>query len=244
MSEAMSEPQTPPSTDPATDNDAELAAIRNLMSTAEGAGETPAKAESESAAAPALRSMAQAAAFLPAVVTAKILPAPADAPEQVQPDHKPEVAEKQPSRTAELAGRMFRWAFAHVKAYRPERKRILITSLVLLLVLKPFFVIGWTAVFVMGVVLCFAVMGADAFWRKVIDLYQRFARRRPEHARVLKLRAYVVARKWDRLLRFLPAAMADQMRPPDLRDVIAADARHALAMQDRLQRLNKDDTVW
>ena len=136
------------------------------------------------------------------------------------------------------------WCLNRIKTYRPERKRILLTSLVLLLLLKPFFVIGWTAVGFIAVVLTFAILGADAFWRKVIDLYRLFARRKPAAARQLKIRAYLVARKWDRILQLAPAGLADQLRPPDLRDIVAADARHETAMQDRLQKIYKEDTSW
>ena len=242
----MSQPQSPSSTDADMDVDADLAAIRTLIHEAGSTDHptTSSAGEEPSAVVPEQRAEAQNTSFLPAVVRAKITTSPMHQEKPAPTGDQPATAAKQPSRLAAMTKQLFRWAWERIKTYRPERKRILVTSLVLLLILKPFFVIGWTAVFVMAVVICFAVMGADAFWRKVIDMYQGFARRWPAHARVLKLRSYVLARKWDRLLGYLPAGLADQMRPPDLRDVIAADARHSSAMQDRLQRMNKDDVVW
>lgn len=221
--------------------DAELEAIRNLMGTV------------AAAPAPATPEVAQGlpkpvAEVAPQEPVATIKQRQARAPSQTAPQQSPSqpaaTTPKPPSRAAVLARQAFFFCLARIKAYRPERKRILLTSLVLMLLLKPFFVIGWTTVAIMAVVVTFAIMGADEFWRKVVELYQRFARWRPDTARVLKLRAYVWARKWNRLLRFVPDGLADQMRPPDLRELMVADAKHASAMQDRLQRLNKDDAIW
>lgn len=127
--------------------------------------------------------------------------------------------------------------------YRPERKSILWTSLVLMLLLQPFFVFGWSLAVVCFVVALYYFMGADTFWRRVIDGYRKAHRYWPQTARQAKLRAYVFAKKWDRFLNRLPDGMSDQFRVPDLRDVLAADAAHDAAMSDRLTRMDRDPSA-
>lgn len=133
-----------------------------------------------------------------------------------------------------------RLLLARARRYRPESKRILWTSLVLMLLLQPFFVFGWSLAIIACVFALYYFMGADAFWRRVIDGYRRYHSRFPEIARQAKLRAYVVAKRWDRFLNRLPVAVSDQLRVPDLRHVMAADAAHEAAMSDRLTRIDHD----
>jgi hypothetical protein len=143
-------------------------------------------------------------------------------------------------RIGQLTTQFARLALERAKTYDPDTKTILRTSLVLLLILRPFLVIGWTLFAAFVVILTYLFMGPDQFWRQIIALHRAFARRRPEAARVLKLRAYVIARKWDSLLCWVPQGLADMLRSPDLRELIAADARHDEAMAKRLGRLGED----
>ena len=128
-------------------------------------------------------------------------------------------------------------AYLRAKAYRPERKRILWTSLVLMLLLQPFFVIGWSLFCVGLVVALYLLWGGNVFWRRLIAIYQKAAHRWPEPARHIKLRAYVMGKKWDWILDRVPDRIADQLRGPDLRRIIAADAQHDAVMSERLTRL-------
>lgn len=130
-----------------------------------------------------------------------------------------------------------RTAFDRAKTYRPERKRILWTSLVLMLLLQPFFVIGWSVFCVGLVVALYVLWGGDVFWRRLIAVYQNAARRWPEPARSVKLRAYVIGKKWDWIVDRMPDRLAEQLRAPDLRGIIAADAQHEAVLSERLSRL-------
>lgn len=131
-------------------------------------------------------------------------------------------------------------ARVRIRSYRPETKRILWTALVLMLLLQPFFVLGWSLALCASVCALYWYLGADEFCRRIIDLYRRGERRAPHMARQVKLRAYVVAKKWDYILLRLPEVMANRLRLPDLRDVLAADAAHSEIMSDRLTRLDRD----
>ncbi|WP_227270942.1 hypothetical protein [Roseobacter weihaiensis] len=137
------------------------------------------------------------------------------------------------SRLAEVGAK----GLSRLKAYRPDRKSIAWTSLVLLLLLRPLLVIG-SALAVMGlVILCYIVVGGDVFWRRVIRLFETLERRAPVLARQIKLRAYAFGKKWDRALARLPDPISDGLRGPDLRRVIAAEAHHDAVLTDRLKRL-------
>ncbi len=129
---------------------------------------------------------------------------------------------------------------ARIKAYRPDRKRILWTSLVLMLLLQPFFVFGWSLFVIVLVWAVYVFWGGDVFWRRIIAMYYWGHQRWPETARQVKLRAYVMGKKWDWILDRAPDRLADYLRGPDVRRIIAADAEHHAAMSDRLTRLNRD----
>lgn len=130
-----------------------------------------------------------------------------------------------------------RTALSRMKTYRPERKRILRTSLVLMLLLQPFFVIGWT-VFLIGLVVALYVFwGGDVFWRKLIAVYQAAERKWPAPARQLKIRSYVISKRWNSLQDRIPQQVADRLRGPDLRQLAMADAQHEAILSERLGRL-------
>lgn len=139
--------------------------------------------------------------------------------------------------TRALISSVCRAVLARIRTYHPERKRILHTSLVLMLLLQPFFVIGWTF-FLLGLVVALYVFwGGDLFWRRLIALYQKAERRWPEPARRLKLKAYVAGKKWDGILDRIPERLADPLRGPDLRRIATADAAHDAILSERLTRL-------
>lgn len=127
-----------------------------------------------------------------------------------------------------------------IKSYRPERRRIFRTSLILMLLLQPFLILGWSLAAGAAVMIYYLSVGGDAFWCKVLSVYSWMQKRWPETARAIKLRAFVLGRRWDRVLLDLPSGMADHLRPPDLRQMIAADAQHDAALNDRLNRLREE----
>lgn len=142
-----------------------------------------------------------------------------------------------------VLGRASDWLIWHVKNYRPVRKNIVATSAVLLFIIMPLTLLGWGLVFLITIVVCFVCLGSEQFWRTVISVFQKYQGLNPEGARVLKLRAYAAAKKWDRLLARLPVSMAEMLRVPDLRSVIKADARHDAALSERLNRMHNDQVA-
>ncbi|WP_295314855.1 hypothetical protein [Roseobacter sp.] len=137
-------------------------------------------------------------------------------------------------------GDLAAWLLFRIRAYRPERRAILVTSAVLMLLLQPVFVIGWGVLFGILFVAFYLIVGEERFWKGVISQFRRYARRHPDAARRLKLRAWVLSRRWDRYTAILPDAAADMLRSPDLRAMIVADQKHAAALSERLNRLNHE----
>lgn len=217
------------------ETDAELQAIRSLVQVNKTEVAVRATTEVASQAASPTQSTRQEATALPNPAARKMLP-----PVSASEDTGAVDTEDAPGKATIVLRRASAWALHQIKTYRPIRKNILWTSLVLLLLLKPFMVIGWTITLIVTVCVVFFALGADTFWRKVISLYQGYRRRYPEAARVLKVRSYAMAKKWDRLLNRLPDRMADVLRVPDLRALVKADARHDAALSDRLTRLRDD----
>jgi len=135
------------------------------------------------------------------------------------------------------------WLSSKIRSYEPNRKVILWTSLGLLLVLRPGLVIGWSLFAMFLLLVSYLLSGHDRFWRHVVRLYRSFARRQPQAARRLKVRAYLFARKWDRMLEWLPQGLADTLKSPDLRELMSADARHDSAVADRLTRMGDNAAI-
>ncbi|QJF50167.1 hypothetical protein [Roseobacter ponti] len=147
---------------------------------------------------------------------------------------RPGAADRRPG------GDLVAWLLARVRAYRPERRAVLVTSAVLLLLLQPVFVIGWGVLLGILFVAFYLIVGEERFWKGVISQFRRYARRRPDAARRLKVRAWVLSRRWDRYTGILPDAVADMLRSPDLRAMIVADQKHAAALSERLNRLSHE----
>ena len=129
---------------------------------------------------------------------------------------------------------------ARLKSYQPDRTNIFWTSIVLLGLLKPALVFGT----MLGLLaLCLVVRtcyGPEAFWLRVVSLHKTVARFAPDTARIVKLRAYAGAKRWDRFLSRGPAVLFDAFSSPDLRSLSAAEARHDAIVMDRLSRLDED----
>ena len=80
-------------------------------------------------------------------------------------------------------------------------------------------------------------MGGDLFWRRIISLYKKVELVRPALARRVKVHAYIFSRKWEKLTRKIPGRVAGHLQLPDFGLLLAADARHDAALNDRLSRL-------
>lgn len=209
-------------TDAVQDEDADILAVRSLMKSVEG---------HETAALIVEKTLPD---------TGLLVGSSRHPPDIATPQDRHQAFQTQnPRRESRLAA-VGAAVLSRIKAYRPDRKGIAWTSLVLLLLLHPLLVIGSSLAVMSVIILCYVVVGGDVFWRRVIRLFETLERRVPSLARQIKLRAYAFGKKWDRALARLPDPISDSLRGPDLRRVIAAEAHHDAVLTDRLSRLRED----
>lgn len=134
-------------------------------------------------------------------------------------------------------GQTLRLLLSTVREYRPSRTHVLTTALLLLVVLKPGLVFGGLATVLLALGACYMVWGHDVFWGRVIALYRRFQKWSPERARRVRVRAYLMAKRWDRVVGFLPGPMCEALKSPDLRAMAVAEETHSAILSARLDRL-------
>lgn len=119
----------------------------------------------------------------------------------------------------------------------PTRKSFVIGGVILLVALN-LQVVFWLLLFVIAAIIGSCLFwGSDALWHCVISGFRWLKQRHPPTARHLKVRGYLLTKRWDRVVGCLPAAFADGMKSPDLRAIAAADAQHDAALTARLSRL-------
>ncbi len=209
---------------PKPEPDRELTAIRTLIQEQDVSRDT-------SAASSGASSPLRSAARLPRLTSAE--PETSAAP----------VAPQEGGAARRRLRHLLSKATRSVISYRPERKKILLTSLVLLLILQPMWIVVPTLLCAIALAIAYHNMGSDGFWQRVVTLFRHWETRQPDKARVARLRAALWARKWDRLLAKLPGDWALHWRAPDLKAIAAAEAKHDAALTDRLTRLHQDATI-
>lgn len=127
---------------------------------------------------------------------------------------------------------------ARVKAYRPTPAHIALAAFVLLVLTRPWLVLGLTVLFLFIMVGVFLIAGYDGFWQGAIKLGRWYANRRPERAAILHARLDSFAVKWDAVLDRFPEGTVDGLYLPDFGEIATADDRHAQAMERRLSGLH------
>ncbi|WP_298845305.1 hypothetical protein [uncultured Roseobacter sp.] len=133
--------------------------------------------------------------------------------------------------------RMSGRALTSIRTYRPDRKSILLTSLVLLTLLWPHLIIGSVLISVLSLLAAYFVMGHEVFWRRALGCFSLFQRVAPQTGRKLRARLWLGARKWARLTGLLPESFARRLQLPDLRAIAGARDRHDAVLSERLSRL-------
>lgn len=195
-----------------------MAAIRAMMAEAAPAAPAP-EPEAPIEAAP---DVATAPRTMARVSRAELPPLAAPAPE----------APPKPQRDKRLA---------RLAAWRPTPRQVVWTGVVLLVLFRPWLVMGLLFISVILVTGLFLALGYEGFWRRVLGLMRRYAGRQPERAARLQARLDAFAMKWDAVLDRFPEGTVDGLYLPDLGEMAAADARHDAALARRLDRLAGGD---
>lgn len=124
-----------------------------------------------------------------------------------------------------------------LSGYRPKPAHIALGLLALVVLMRPWLVIGLLALtgFILAAV--FLIAGYDGFWHGVMRSNRWYAKRRPERAAVILARLDRFAMRWDAVLDRFPEGTVDGLYLPDFGDMDAAERRHSEAMDRRLSGL-------
>lgn len=123
---------------------------------------------------------------------------------------------------------------ALVAGYRPTPAHIAIAALVLLVIMRPWLILGLIFITLFITVGVFLVVGYDGFWQGVMKAARWYANRRPERAVAMHARLDRFAMGWDAVLDRFPEGMVDALYLPDFGELATADRRHEEAIERRL----------
>ncbi|KIN66448.1 hypothetical protein Z945_3868 [Sulfitobacter noctilucae] len=168
------------------------------------------------------------------------------------PDDTPPTRREQPvpSRTAEqVASPVNKPAKAtttsgiksSLTSYRPTPKHIALAGFALLVLFRPWLVVGLLFLSLFVMVGVFLILGYDGFWRRAMGLARWYAKRRPSRAAELHRKLDNFAMKWDAILDRFPEGSVDGLYLPDFGDLATADARHDKALDRRFADMQSSD---
>lgn len=131
-------------------------------------------------------------------------------------------------------------AKAAVLGYRPSAKHVIIACLALLILLRPWLVVGLLFLSLLIVTGIFLILGYDGFWRRGMGLARWYARRRPHRSAELHRTLDNFAMKWDAVLDRFPEGSVDGLYLPDFGDLAEAEARHDATLDRRFESLRNN----
>ena len=111
---------------------------------------------------------------------------------------------------------------------------------VLVLLLRPQWVVLFVFALLFLVVGAFAFLGADRVWNGVMTLLVRYKTRHPEKSNQLEARLDRFALRWDVFLDRFPEGSVDGLYLPDLQALQRRDDAHVDAVNDRLSRMRAE----
>lgn len=128
--------------------------------------------------------------------------------------------------------------FDSIKAYRPTPAHIGLAAFVLLVLMRPWLVLG--VVFLLAIILVgvFLILGYDGFWQNAMKAGRWYAKRNPDRAVALNKRLDRFAMRWDAILDRFPEGSVDGLYLPDFGELAMADQRHDEAVERRLSGLS------
>ena len=161
------------------------------------------------------------------------------APQQAAPQHAaPRQAAAAPT---SALGLKLEAAKAKVLGYRPTRKHIFWGAFALLVLLRPWLVVGVLFLSIFVLIGVFLILGYDGFWQKSMSLGRWYARRNPDRSLELHRKLDQFAVRWDMILDRFPEGSVDGLYLPDFGDLAEAEARHEEAMERRLSTLQQTE---
>lgn len=230
------EQKTEPNSDAIGLDPTSLAAIRNLLATEPEVEPQPVEERQAAKAEAAFVPLPEAAAH-------------AHEPRPVMASAKPSKADlKAAKRAAKAKAKAFRTGDgildrvkAKVVGYRPTPKHIVLACLTLLIIFRPWLVLGLVFLSSFIVMAIFLILGYDGFWRRGMGLARWYARRRPARSVELHRKLDTFAMKWDAVLDRFPEGSVDGLYLPDFGDLAEAEARHDAALDRRFESLRETE---
>ncbi|KIN65965.1 hypothetical protein Z946_688 [Sulfitobacter noctilucicola] len=128
---------------------------------------------------------------------------------------------------------------ARIMSYRPTPKHMILFSIALLVLFRPWLVIGLFFLSLFVMVGVFLILGYDGFWRRAMGLARWYAQRRPSRAAELHQKLDAFAMKWDAVLDRFPEGSVDGLYLPDFGELEAAESRHDAALERRFSDLRE-----
>lgn len=125
-----------------------------------------------------------------------------------------------------------------VRGYRPKKKHIALALVALVVLLRPWLVLGLTFIFLLIMIGVFLILGYDGFWQTVMRLSRWYADRRPARAAALHARIDQFAMRWDAVLDRFPEGSVDALYLPDFGELADAERRHDEALERRLSGMH------
>ena len=226
------QPETETNSDATGLDSNSLAAIRNLLATEPEVMPQPVE-ERQAATAEA------AIAPLPEADAPKDGPRPVTAPSKAELRAAKRAAKASAASTGAGDGILGR-AKARVLGYRPTPKHIVLACLALLIVFRPWLVLGLLFLTGFIVTAIFLILGYDGFWRRTMGAARWYARRRPARSVELHRKLDTFAMKWDAVLDRFPEGSVDGLYLPDFGDLAEAEARHDAVLDRRFDSLREN----
>ena len=207
-----------------------LDAIRSLIET-QNETEQPAVAEAT------VRQAQEITAAHPAPPPAAPKPA---APVEVQQTIQKTAVSAPPAKQGRIAQAKAKLK-AKVFGYRPTSKHIMLGALTLLVLFRPWLVVGLVLMSIFTFVCVLLILGYDGFWQRSMAVARWYAKRRPSRATEIHRKLDSFAVKWDAVLDRFPEGTVDALYLPDFGDLAVADKRHEEAMDRRLATLREGE---
>ena len=160
-----------------------------------------------------------------------------------QPDRaEPSQPERQPKRAGRgmktEGGQLGRLKSA-LHGYRPTPRHIVLAALCLMVLFRPWLVLGIIFLSLFGITVVFLILGYDGFWHRAMGLARWYARRRPSRASELHRKLDAFAMRWDAILDRFPEGSVDGLYLPDFGELASADLRHDEALDRRFANMRQ-----
>lgn len=231
----MTDHVNPPSGTASDDLDPNsLAAIRDLL-----AGEDPLDPQHVVTPGGAEAALAQAAAE---PKTKRSLLSPLAPQKQIDQTPRGQVKLPKSARTPKGDGSgMLDQLKAKVMGYRPTPKHIVLACLALVILFRPWLVVGLLFLSLFLLVAIFLILGYDGFWRRVMGLARWYAGKHPSRSAEVHKKLDNFAMRFDAFLDRFPEGTVDGLYLPDLGALADAEASHDEALDRRFENLRENE---